>query len=267
MGSPTRPLVFEAFGVRLRLDLDAITWPSVTPILPPARRPCEDRDLVARFGLRSADGINYEVTRDGDAMSLPHELDVAIGILDASMRMEIAQHATDWTFIHAGAVAVGDRALVLPGLSFSGKTTLVEALIRQGATYYSDEYALLDDAGRLHPYPKPLSIRSLGATRATPGPTTETLAADIGAEVGDRPLRIELIASMTYRPGASWKPRVLSPAGGALALLSHAVTARDAPDRVLPTVRNAAQSARALEGERGEADAAAGFMLELLTTP
>jgi hypothetical protein len=77
-------------------------------------------------------------------------------------------------------------------------------------------------------------------------------------------LPITLIASTTYVPGARWDPRTVGRADGALLLLSHAVTARNAPGRVLSAVRSAAQGARALEGDRGEAEETAGFLLELL---
>ena len=64
-------------------------------------------------------------------------------------------------FVHAGVVAVDGRALLLPGGSFTGKTTLVAALLRAGAQYGSDEYAVLDEAGLVLPaYPRPLSIRN-----------------------------------------------------------------------------------------------------------
>jgi hypothetical protein len=42
--------------------------------------------------------------------------------------------------------------MVLPGKSFAGKTTLVAALVRAGAEYWSDEYAVLDANGDVHPY-------------------------------------------------------------------------------------------------------------------
>ena len=41
----------------------------------------------------------------------------------------------------------------------TGKTTLVKALVEAGATYYSDEFAVLDKEGQVQPYPVPLSIR------------------------------------------------------------------------------------------------------------
>ena len=61
--------------------------------------------------------------------------------------------------MHAGVVGWKGWALVLPGKSGAGKTTLVAELIRAGATYYSDEYAVLDERGRVHPYARPLAVR------------------------------------------------------------------------------------------------------------
>ncbi len=54
--------------------------------------------------------------------------------------------ASDCLFVHAGAVAVGwqRQAILIPGRSFAGKTTLVKALVEAGAVYYSDEFAVLD---------------------------------------------------------------------------------------------------------------------------
>ena len=51
----------------------------------------------------------------------------------------------------AGVVGWENRAIVMPGASFAGKTTLVRAWLEAGATYYSDEFAVLDRAGRVHP--------------------------------------------------------------------------------------------------------------------
>jgi hypothetical protein len=265
-GTQATETAFESFGVRLSVDVDdPALIPDVHKRLPPGWVACEDDGLMTRFSVSSQDGHHYEVTRDAAPLGQPAELEVALGILDAHIRMQISQRATQRIFVHAGAVALDERALVLPGRSFAGKTTLVGALIRQGATYFSDEYAVLDDEGRLYPYPKPLSIRERGAKPAPVATrSTETHAADLGAEIGDRALPITLIASTTYVPGARWDPRTVGRADGALLLLSHAVTARNAPGRVLSAVRSAAQGARALEGDRGEAEETAGFLLELL---
>ena len=71
----------------------------------------------------------------------------------------VAEEARRGVFVHAGVVGWKGRALVLPGKSGAGKTTLVAELIRAGATYYSDEYAVLDERGRVHPYARPLAVR------------------------------------------------------------------------------------------------------------
>lgn len=66
---------------------------------------------------------------------------------------------TEDVLVHAGVAARGDLAVILPGESGAGKTTLVAALARAGWTYLSDEVAALDGRRQmLHPYPRPLAL-------------------------------------------------------------------------------------------------------------
>ena len=51
------------------------------------------------------------------------------------------------------------RAILVPGHSFQGKSTLVQAFVAAGALYFSDELALIDGAGQVHPYPRPMMLR------------------------------------------------------------------------------------------------------------
>ena len=73
--------------------------------------------------------------------------------------MFLACHSPVAIYLHAGVLEWKGKALVLPGISYSGKTTLVQELVRLGARFYSDEYAIIDTKGRVHPFPSPLSIR------------------------------------------------------------------------------------------------------------
>jgi hypothetical protein len=154
-----------------------------------------------------------------------------------------------------------DRAILLPGRSFSGKTTLVAALVGAGATYYSDEYAVLDAKGRVHPYARPLSIRSADDARSRRCPVEE-----LGGVSATRPLPVGLIAVTQFRPGTRrpgpW--RALSPGQAVLALLSHTVPARRKPATALATLRQAVAPATALRGARGEADRTAEALLASL---
>jgi hypothetical protein len=66
----------------------------------------------------------------------------------------VAENARRWIFVHAGVVAWRGQAIVIPGATQSGKTSLVAALVRAGAEYFSDEYAVFDARGRVHPLPR-----------------------------------------------------------------------------------------------------------------
>ncbi len=85
------------------------------------------------------------------------------------VRLRFATSSPTHFFLHAGAVAHRGLGIVIPGASFSGKTTLVSALVRAGAVYYTDENAVLDDRGLLHPYPKPLGVREVPGEPDTDG--------------------------------------------------------------------------------------------------
>src|SRR6185503_15266327 len=102
-----------------------------------------------------------------------------LNALESHVQLTVAEFAPRRIFVHAGVVGWKDRAILIPGVSHSGKTTLVDLLIRAGATYYSDEYAVLDARGRVHPFPRALGIRFPNS-----GESRKVRAEEIGAEVG-----------------------------------------------------------------------------------
>jgi hypothetical protein len=178
-----------------------------------------------------------------------------VSLLDSALRTRIAHHAPGRIFVHAGAVAIDGRALLVPGASFAGKTTLVAALVREGAAYLSDEFAVLDESGQVHPYPRPLSLRPGGPQFGGP------VEAPGDQQAGPRPVGAIVVTS--YEAGGRFEPRRISAGSGALALLANAVPARERPGETLRAARAAASRAVVLEGSRGEADEAAGALVEL----
>jgi hypothetical protein len=68
----------------------------------------------------------------------------------------------------------------------------------------------------------------------------------------------------TYKPGAEWKPRRLSPGTGAMALLANAVPAQERPEEVMRTISRAAKGAAVIESDRGEADEIAPLLIQEL---
>lgn len=82
----------------------------------------------------------------------------------SQIELLIVNHATaklrEMILLHAGVVAVGDSAFLLPAASGSGKTTLVSALVSSGFDYLSDEVAVVDPRSRnVMPFAKPLCVR------------------------------------------------------------------------------------------------------------
>ncbi|HVS20619.1 MAG TPA: hypothetical protein VHD88_02160, partial [Pyrinomonadaceae bacterium] len=163
-------------------------------------------------------------------------------------QLTVAEYAPRRVFVHAGVVGWKDRAILIPGLSHSGKTTLVDQLIRAGATYYSDEYAVLDERGRVHPYPRPLGMRSPNSSEST-----KVRAEELGAKIGSKPLRVGLVVSTSYKAGARWRPRQLTRGKGVLELMANTVSARSQPEMALTVLPKAIESAEILKGQRGEA--------------
>jgi hypothetical protein len=164
-------------------------------------------------------------------------------------------NARDRVFVHAGVVGWQGRAILLPGRSMAGKSTLVRALLAAGATYYSDEFAVLDAKGRVHPFPRRLSLRRPGMLSDRPH------AADLGAATGSRPLPVGLIVHTEYRPGAGWRPKPLTAARSMFELASYMGPQVSHSSRGKMVLERLATSATALYGRRGDAADAANEIL------
>lgn len=187
------------------------------------------------------------------------DIDELFEVFESEVRRVVAEFSDQRVFVHAGVVGWRGRAIVIPGRSFSGKTSLVAELVRLGATYYSDEYAVVDARGRVHPFAKPLSIRESGDYRQT-----DRTVEELGGEAGLQPLEVGAVVVATYRDGARWAPRRLTDGNAALALLAHTVSARRSPAAALEALRRATDGVLALKGTRGDASIAAPAILEAL---
>jgi hypothetical protein len=188
------------------------------------------------------------------------ELESVLIVFNKHAELLTAFGARDCLFVHAGVVGWQGRALIIPGRSMTGKTTLVRALVEAGAAYYSDEFAVLDRQGLAHPYPLPLSIRG---ARGQPAQLTPVAA--LGGQVGLEPLPVGMVVVTQYQPAAQWRPRMLSPGQALLALMDNTVAARRAPGHSMPILRAVVVGARVVRSKRGEAGAIASALLRDLT--
>jgi hypothetical protein len=252
-----RSIAFQAFGVAAEVQFgDRALEADVIEILPPGWSATDAAAVKVRFSLEAGQANSFDVTINGRVAIEQATLDVALGFLDAEIRMLIATSTTDWIFVHAGVVALRGRALVLPGESFSGKTTLVRSLVEIGATYYSDEYAVLDHDGMVHPYPRRLSIRSANGFAGA-----EHHVGEFGGVAGDASAVVDTVAITQYRPGADWKPARVSAGEGMLAMLANTVPAQQRPGESMRALARALRDTHVLAGDRGEASEAARALI------
>lgn len=205
----------------------------------------------ARAGVRRFDILYVDSLR----VTRTTERDKLLADVERHFEETLLVAATRRLYLHAGVVGWRGRALLLPGKSYSGKSTLVAELVRLGARYYSDEYAVLDGDGRVHPYPRPLKLRVAGEALERVVPP-ETLGA-----VGRRPLPVAMVALLRHRDGARLRPRPLAPGAAMLELLTHAPTARLRPRASITMLQPILRRARVVRGVRGEARAAAEQLL------
>jgi hypothetical protein len=228
---------------------------------PPLWKPASVSEVDRLFSLqvgKTAHVLFEDLERVEKSKSLKRVLET----FETRLKMYVAEMARRRVFIHAGAVGWQGRAIIIPGRSFSGKTSLVAELVRAGATYYSDEYAVLDMQGRVHPYPQPLAMRKPGSDQQKKRPVEE-----IGGFAGTRPLPVGLVIVSKYKAGARWRPSPLSAGQAVLELLANTVPARRKPEVVIPTLQKMVSAATLLKGARGEAEESVRFILKAMRSP
>jgi hypothetical protein len=246
----------SCYGVRVGIRVtDPAVLPRLIAELPPGSRARASNVVDRLYSVvagshSSGPGVKRYNILYADAARLvrSHEMgDVALE-LGRDAQLFVAALSPRRVFVHAGVVGWNGRAIVIPGRSHSGKTSLVAALVAAGATYYSDEYAVFDEKGRVHPYPVALNVRREGAllpTRVRPE--------ELGGRQGQRPLPVGLVVVSQFKDGSRWRPRTLTPGESVLALMQNTVPARLRPAQALAALGRAAAGVTTLKSARGEA--------------
>lgn len=230
--------------------LDRYVLPSLPRMVSSADRP----DISIRI-VRSVDQFqllldDVVVASAGEAMSLVTNL---VRVLDDA----VIERLTTLRAVHAGAVLWNGRAILLPGATHAGKSSLVAELLRRGATYFSDEYALIDAEGRVHPYPRPLLLRN-GSPAQFP-----VLPGECNASVGSAPASVGWIMALEYQPACTWSVATIPQSEGLLTLLRNTPhVLAESPD-MLSKFQCAVAGAICYTGRRAEAVHAADEILRL----
>jgi hypothetical protein len=250
--------VLRAYGRTVAVDAPADALDVARTRLPPTYRDVDASPERTWRVRREPSGIWMAYDDDGGLGGGATAVD-GVEMLLSSLELWVAEHAKGRIFVHAGCAVRDGRAIVIPGRTMSGKSSLAAALVRAGATYFSDEFAVLDAQGRVHPYPRLLSIRPYdGSARK------RVAVDDLGGRTGSGSAPVALIAHLRYEADSGWEVEDLTPGRAALALIDNTVAARSRPRAMLTAVGRATSTARAVAGRRGDADLAARELLRLL---
>lgn len=200
----------------------------------------------------------YLVYRGAGKVAKALSLKDALVEFEQDLHFSIAYLCRRNIFFNAGVVGWKDKAILILGPPHGGKSTLVDALVNRGATYYSDRYAVLDDEGMVHSYAKSPSFAT-GENQVLKKPLPVLCAKSYKES-----LKPSLLVLTEYHSKAKWQPLALSQAQGVFNLFSH-VTAPDRnPTGTFDIIQSLASTAVILQGKRGEANEISDDLLRRL---
>lgn len=240
---------------------------AVIACLPPGWTPIASEDLDRRLRLEHIETDRNEgmlssvrLTVDGVMAAWAPAPELIVDALESQLQRYVAEFSRPALFVHAGVVCWRGVTIMLPGTSFSGKSTLVAALVDAGAIYYSDEYAVLDHDGRVLPYTRRISLRDgpLGpAGRLDMSPHVPQDDEAIG------PVPVDLVLFTRFEPGIEWTCEALGFGPAMLALCEHTVAIQRRPADAFAILANVAESAEVYRGVRGDLGTAVKWLDEM----
>lgn len=209
--------------------------------------------------FRQPDGTTRAVS-DGEEIVTQIIRENFYHVFTTFVRLAIAENSPELLFMHAGAVGWHDKGIILPGDSFVGKSTLVTELVKLGATYYSDDYAVFDRKGQLHTFPRAISMRADDGkfTRFRLKPE------DLGGRTGVVPINVACVWMTRYELSASWEPKNLTRGQGVLEMLPYTFGFADRPQFSLPILNSVVSHAMIISSKRGPAEIFAKTFLEFV---
>lgn len=253
---PIHPFRFESYGVKIEINgnlqeiVDGAAAVAKRSLLNDVRILNEGVKFDQYFELnRTKSGI-YILNQNHERISSGRSRKKFFNYFDSIVRVTVGEHAVDRIFLHAGVVGWKGKAIVIPGDSFRGKTTLVAELVRNGASYYSDEYAIFDKDGFVYPFARPLSMR----TTVGKFKTYELTVEDLGGTYGKHPIPVGFVLLTGYESGKKWRPRILSAGKGVLEMIPFTLPIRSRPELSVKVLNTVANTATIASGTRGTAE-------------
>lgn len=265
---------FQSFGVKIgvRAELNETILEvknELSKINPNGFEIIDDSQVEHLFEIKpnkSKKDKKLEILKNGERLTVWEPEISPFEYLQSQIRLTVAEYAESKVFLHAGAVSWKGQAILLPARSFSGKSTLVAELVKKGALYYSDDFAILDQDGMLHPFHRQISLRrSEGDFQQVDFPLES-----FGGKSGSEPIPIGIVLITKYERGnknpKNWKPRILGSGQGIMEVLSHTIPIRYNPKFSLEVLNKVSKRAIICKSQRGDASTFAALLLNFFET-
>ena len=257
------PFDFESYGVFVRIESN------VQEMVDAAERVLRVSLLNnVRTVRRKKFDLVFQLNRNkrGKRVVIQNGVEIAGGgthrkffkFFDSIIRVAIAERAVGLVFLHAGVVGWKGKAIIIPADSFKGKSTLVSELVRRGAEYYSDEFAIIDGDGLVHPFARRINRRTEDYK------TYELTVEDLGGTYGKVLIPVGFVLITEYRLNAKWSPKILRPGQGVLEMIPFTLCLRHRPDFSLEVLNNIASNAIIASSFRGTAEKFAKTLLDYI---
>ena len=201
------------------------------------------------FGVFIDDQASVMVTDRHDAVL------AAVKALDDA----VVHRMKTFRAVHAGAVMIDGRALLLPGSSHAGKSSLVVELLRRGASCFSDEYAFIDNEGNVHSYPRPLLIRN-GQPRQS-----LSLPEELGSTFAVDAAPVGWILALEYVSLGKWDVRQIEQSEAVMYLLRNTPHEMARSPEMVDFFLRTAANAACYAGQRCDVNEAATHVLDLVS--
>ena len=260
----TKPFDFESYGVNVRISgndqklIDEAADVARRSLLGDIKE-IRSEKVDQLFELnRSSGGGSYRMTKNGEYITWGRSRQKFLKFFDSMVRVAVGENAVDRVFLHAGAVGWKGRAIVMPADSFQGKSTLVSELVRRGATYLSDDFAIIDENCMVYPFARDISLRTDQYV------SFELPVTDLGGVAETLPQPLGLVLLTHYREGAIWRPKILTPGVGVMKIMPFALSLNSRPEFSLKVLHNVSARAIIASGSRGSAELFARTLLNFV---
>ncbi len=243
---------FECYGVRIGIRADTLSLPILQEMLPTTGRITDfegskeivsvvaDEDkLINGLYYNNELAQKFEENRDSLMEILRDKFLIILSLASLPKRF----------YLHAGAFVWNNKGIIVPGESFSGKTTLVKEFIKAGAVYITDDLTILTETGELLPFPRTLEVRT------ETGRELQT-AESFGARTLTEKIKLEMILFTAFEENAEWKPQILPPGQAVMKLMDnfyYRSSIGEAPAHIVRTLAALTSGIKIYTGKRGDA--------------